>query len=225
MSQRTKIIDSLKEKSAIKQDVYDTTQEVFLKLKEILQEYAVEANELIEGVDKRVKMIYQDRGKLEVQLQVAGDILLFSMHSNIFKFDRSNPIWENPYIKENPLNGYCGVIHIYNFLADSFKYNRVEDHGYLIGRIFINRQMQYIVEGKRQLSARHADFGSQAITAESLIEIIENTILYAINEFELLVPPYDLIKMITLGQVNSKIESTKLQTGKRLGYQFRSDDI
>ena len=43
------------------------------------------------------------------------------------------------YVKEDKNRSYCGVIHLYNFLADSFKYNRLNDVGYLIGRVFIIR--------------------------------------------------------------------------------------
>ena len=42
---------------------------------------------------------------------------------------------------------YCGVINMYNFLSDSFKYNRENDLGYLIGRMFINKENTF-VEGK-----------------------------------------------------------------------------
>lgn len=225
MSKREEILSTIKDKVGVKQQVYDNTYEIFLKLKEVLQEYAVEINENLEGADKRVRMIYQDRGKFEVQLQVASDVIIFSMHSNVFMFDRSNVIWRNSYVEKSPANAYCGVINIYNFLSDSLKYNRMDDEGYLIGRIFINREYQYLVEGKRQVTARHDSFGSGAITSEALIDIIENCINYAVAEFDLLVPPYDLVKQVTVEQLNTKIEHSKLQTGKRLGYQYRSDDV
>lgn len=225
MSKREQIIATLREKAGIKQEVFDSTYDIFLKLKEVLQEYAVEVNELLEGADKRIRMIYQDRGKYEAQLQVASDIIIFSMHSNVFMFDRANIIWRNSYVEKNPLNAYCGVINIYNFLTDSLKYNRMDDEGYLIGRIFVNREFQYLVEGKRQVTARHENFGNGTITTESLIDIVENCINYAVAEFDLLVPPYDLSKQVTVEQLNTKIEHSKLQTGKRLGYQYRSDDV
>ena len=40
---------------------------------------------------------------------------------------------------QNQLGTFCGIINIYNFLSDSFKYNRESDLGYLVGRIFINK--------------------------------------------------------------------------------------
>lgn len=222
---REQIIETLKTKSALLQHIFDNTQQVFGQLKEILQEYAVEVNEQLEGVtDKRVKLEYRDRGKFEAQLQLAGDILIFSMHTNVFQFERENIIWQNSYVKQDKQNAFCGVINIYNFLADSFKYNRSADEGYLVARIFINRDFQYMVEGKRQVTYRHDNFGQGAITPQALTEIIENTMAYTLD-FDLLVPPYDAVKLVTVDQMNTKIENSKLQTGKRLGYQFRSDDV
>ncbi|MDE5944847.1 MAG: hypothetical protein K2G93_04590 [Rikenella sp.] len=224
-NKRAQIVETLKTKSTLLQRIFDNTQQVFCQLKEILQEYAVEVNEQLDGTtDKRVKMEYRDRGKFEAQLQIAGDILIFSMHTNVFQFERENVIWQNSYVKQDKQNAYCGVIHIYNFLADSFKYNRSADEGYLVARIFINRDLQYMVEGKRQVTYRHDRFGQGAITPEALTEIIESTMAYTLD-FDLLVPPYDTVKLVTVDQMNTKIENSKLQTGKRMGYQFRSDDV
>lgn len=224
-TKRAQIVETLKTKSSLIQQIFDNTQQIFGQLKEILQEYAVEVNEQLEGVtDKRIKLEYRDRGKFEAQLQLAGDILIFSMHTNVFQFERENIIWQNSYVKQDKQNAYCGVINIYNFLSDSFKYNRSADEGYLVARLFINRESQYMVEGKRQVTYRHDNFGQGAITPEALTEIIENTMTYTLD-FDLLVPPYDAVKLVTVDQMNTKIENSKLQTGKRLGYQFRSDDV
>ena len=38
-------------------------------------------------------------------------------------------------------------------------------------------------------------------------------------------PRYDTVKVVTVDQLNTKIENSKMQTGKRLGYKFNSDDI
>ncbi len=221
---RHDLIDTLRSKALLKQQIYDSTFEIFQQLKEILEEYAVEVNQTLENDDKRIRLEYRDRGKFEVQLQLAGDVLIFSMHTNIFQFERENILWQNSYVKQNKDNAYCGVINVYNFLSDSFRYNRSADEGYLIARIFLNRESQYFVEGKRQVSYRHDRFGQGAITPEALTEIAENCMSYAL-EFDLLVPPYDTVKTVTVDQMNTKIEHSKIQTGKRLGYQFRADDV
>ena len=69
------------------------------------------------GTDSRIKLEYTDRSNFDAQIKVAGDILLFSMHSNIFQFDREHPAWKTPYIQKNKYNAYSGIINIYNFLC------------------------------------------------------------------------------------------------------------
>lgn len=221
---RQLILSNLTEKSGMKQVVYDNTFTTFNLIKEVLHEMASDLNLNFKGVDKRVKLEYHDRGKFEAEIRIAGDILVFSMHSNVFQFDRDHNIWKTSYVKDNKYASYCGVINIYNFLRDSFKYNRLDDLGYLIGRIFINKDLHYFVEGKRQMGFLYNNFGNATIDKESLVSIIQSSILYTL-EFDLLVPPYDVVKIATVNQMNTKIESSKLQTGKRLGFKFNSDDV
>lgn len=218
------IIGTLKEKSILKQKVYDNTLESFSVLKDVLKSMAKDVNTSLTGTDARIRMEYTDRSNFDAQIKVAGDILLFSMHSNIFQFDRDHPAWKTSYIQKNKFNAYSGIINIYNFLADSFKYSRQDDLGYLIGRIFINHEKQYFVEGKRQMGMLFTNYGSEEISKDSLQLIISSAILYAM-EFDLLVPPYDAVKIATVGQAEAKIQHSRVMTGKRLGFQFNSDDV
>jgi hypothetical protein len=221
---RQMILNNLSDKSGMKQIVYDNTFATFNLIKEVLHEMANDLNLSFKGVDKRVKLEYHDRGKFEAEIRIAGDILIFSMHSNVFQFDRDHNIWKLSYVKDNKNASYCGIINIYNFLRDSFKYNRLDDLGYLIGRVFVNKDFHYFVEGKRQMGFLYNNFGNATVDKESLKSIIQSAILYTL-EFDLLVPPYDVVKIASVNQMNTKIESSKLQTGKRLGFKFNSDDV
>ncbi len=127
-------------------------------------------------------------------------------------------------MQSDTANSYCGVINVYNFLSDSFKYNRNADEGYLIGRIFINREKCFWVEGKRQTIARPMAFGQRRIDREALVEIVEAAVNYAIN-FDLLTPPYEENKRVTVDQFNTKLDNSKFVTGKRISYDFSTDDI
>ena len=80
------------------------------------------------------------------------------------------------------------------------------------------------MEGKRQTLVRPIDFGKEKITREALIAIMEAAICYAVN-FDLLVPSYDDRKRVTVDQFNTKMDNSKFITGKRLGYDFKVDDI
>ena len=104
------------------------------------------------------------------------------------------------------------------------RFNRNADEGYLIGRIFINREKCYFVEGKQQTSMRPMQFGKAEIDSEALVRILESAIYYALN-FDLLLPSYDDNKRVTVDQFNTKLDNSKFVTGKRLGYDFDVDDI
>lgn len=222
---REKILETIVRKSTLKQSVFDNTFSTFNELKDTLFEMASEMDDLLDGrLDRRVRIEYRDRGKFEAQLQVASDLLIFQMHTDVFEFDANHIIWQNAYVQSDTANSYCGVINVYNFLSDSFKYNRNADEGYLIGRIFINREKCFWVEGKRQTIARPMAFGQRRIDREALIEIVEAAVNYAIN-FDLLTPPYEENKRVTVDQFNTKLDNSKFVTGKRISYDFSTDDI
>jgi len=218
-------LDGMIIKTNLKQEVFQKTVSSFALLKEVLKELADDYRvKLKDKVDDSVLPVFQEKGPFEAEFRLGGDMLIFSMHSNVFVFNREHPIWKLDYIKANPMNSYCGVFNIYNFLTDSFKYNRMEDLGYLIARIFVNRENHFFVEGKRQASELVKDFGNDEMTKEYMKEIIETAVQYAID-FDLLVPPYDQVKIVTVDQMNAEINNSKIQTGKRLGFKFNSDDI
>ena len=222
---REKILSAIIDKSSLKQRVFDNTFAVFGELKDALLEMASEIDDALDGkLDRRVRIEYRDRGKFEAQLQVASDLLLVRMHTDVFCFDSNHRIWQNEYVQIDKANAYCGVIDIYDFLSDSFKFNRSADEGYLIGRIFINREKMFFVEGKRQDLVRAESFGKESISRENLISVLESAILYALN-FDPLTPPYEANKRVTVEQFNTKMDNSKFVTGKRLDYDFNVDDI
>ncbi|MEA1876261.1 MAG: hypothetical protein U9N86_05305 [Bacteroidota bacterium] len=218
------IIKTLSGKSKLKQDVYDNTKNAFDLLNDVLSDLTDRCNAEIKGTNERISLKYTQNGEFDVQLKVAGDMLVFNMHSNIFQFDRSHEIWKTKYVANNFDAGYSGVITVYNFLADSFKYNRSEDLGYLIARIFINKDNHFFVQGKRQTGFGFSTLGSKEVDRSSMEKIVYAAIQYCLD-FDLLVPPYDNVKLAAVGQIHKSISDSKLKTGKRVGFQFRSDDI
>jgi hypothetical protein len=218
------ILKTFAEKAGIKQEVFKNTFQTFMLLKKLLPELAHEFNEQLKDSNKKILIKYKDRGRFQTSLKFGGDLLLFSMHSNVFEFDRDHSIWNTGYAKKNKLGTYCGIINIYNFLADSFKYSREKDLGYLVGRIFINKAHHYFVEGKRQMGSIYKNFGDTIIDKMALRNIVESALQY-ILEFDLLVPPYDTIKITSVELVQEKNNKMIQQTGKRLGFKFNSDDV
>ncbi|NLA24887.1 MAG: hypothetical protein GX879_07970 [Bacteroidales bacterium] len=219
---KLQIVSTLKEKAVAKQIAYDETEEAFKVLKQILAEITEEYNKDLEGADKRIMMEFIDRGAFEAELKVAGDLLIFNMHSNIFKFDYGHPIWRNSEAKEEPIKSYSGIISIFNFIADSFKYDRLDDLGYLIGRIFINMEGDFFVEGRRELGFFFPAFGRNHVNYHNMKKLVESAISY-ILKFDILVPPYEDVKIISVDTMKQKINSSKIKTAKRLGFAYNVD--
>jgi len=222
------ILNSLSVKSTMKALVFDQCLAAFNDFKEVLSEISNDLNDILEvtpGVNpRRVRLEYRDRGKFEAELKFADDVLIFSMHTDTFQFDRDHSIWKNRYVKEDPMNAYCGIISVYNFLYDSMKFNRADDVGYLVARIFVNRERAFFVEGKRQKRQMTAQFGEGILGRDEIKAIIESAVRYTLS-FDLLVPPFDMVKCATVEQMNSKIDSAKMCTAKRLGFKYDSDDV
>lgn len=221
--QEEQIIHLLQVKSVMKQDVFKNTISSFELLKQCIVEITDNLKQQALTIDKRVTISTESANNFEVQLKVASDILEFFMHSNVFEFERSHPMFKTGYVKQNELNSYCGIINIYNFMADSYKYNRVSDLGNLVCRIFINREMRFFVEAKGILGVKYSTFSDAAITREDLIQIINDLIIYAIS-FDLFAPPFDAVKNVTVGEMQEKVSSVNLRIGKKLGYGA-SDNI
>jgi hypothetical protein len=220
------LFELIKDKSVLKQDVFNNIILNFKILKKVLKEVGDDLKDRMAKVDDRVVIEYKDSGEFEAQLRVSGDLLVFQMHSNVFKFAMHNSLWKSSYLAENPNRGFCGLINIYNFLNDSFKYNRGHDLGYLIGRVFINHENHFMVQGKRQLGFLYNDFIHSTVDKDQLKSIVQSAILYSLD-FDLLVPSYDLVKEVTVDQVRQVSNTLKLRTGKRLGFVFEknSDEL
>lgn len=210
----------LNTRTVLKQNVYAKTKEWFATLK---QELASSVEELKATIsDKRVRLRLEDKSDTEAQLFIGSDVIVFAMHTNVFKFSDTDFASQTSYVQKDPSNGYCGVIQIYNFLADSYEYNRPNDAGYLIGRLFINKEDHFLIDGKQQLSFLYRDFMHQVLSAEKLHEIIHKTAIAAID-FELLTPPYQSVEQTTVHALQTLSHSSELKTGKRLGFKFSSD--
>ncbi|MEX0967817.1 MAG: hypothetical protein WD077_11305 [Bacteroidia bacterium] len=214
-----KIIFALENKAGTKQFIYRKTLESFEQLKKCSAHYAETLSGILSKKDSSVEISYQDHGMFESSLKFSGDMLYFMMHSNVFTFPSEHFVHNSAYVKEDPLRSYCGMIMVYNFLADSLKYHRYHDLGYLIGRIFINKDGHFFVQGQRQLSFLFGDFANQLITKENIDKIVETAILHTLD-FDLYVPPFDKIKEITLLQKIKESGNAAISTGKRLGFTF-----
>lgn len=168
------------------------------------------------------EFVFSDRNEREFEIRFGSDILVFMMHTNVFEFSRYHEVMRLPYVQQDKDRSFCGVIQIYNFLTDSFDYNRDYDIGYLIGRVFINKENHYFIEGKREVGLLYSNFNTSIVNEESIESIIKSSMEYA-NNFDLLTPPFDEVKEITVGEVKNHVASRNHITAKRLGFVFQQD--
>lgn len=221
-TKRDKIYDLFKTSSCTKQDVFQVTGEVFDEIKSVLQNIAEEYAKHVGEVDERVKIEYSSESPYRAQIQFGGDLLVFQMHTNVFSFEKGHHIWKTSYVKEDETRVYCGIINVYNFLADSFKFGRLNDAGYLVSRLFVNREKHFFVEGKKELNYLFNNFVDGKLTHEVMTDIIESSILYAIK-FELQTPPFANMERISVNQMNQLSQNNNLGTDKQLGFRLKGN--
>lgn len=219
------IVELLKQKACTKQQLYSLMQSTFTEVKTKLKNMVTYLQTEVSSIDKKVVITYEENGAFEARIKFSGDILLFTMHSNIFSFDKNHQVHKSKYVAQDTRNQYFGMLQIHNFLADSFKYKRMNDLGYLIGRVFINREKHFFVEGKRQLGFMFNDLDKQILNNQYIDSFIQSAIISALD-FELLVPPYDKVRELTVFQKIQQQGNASFKTGKRLGFELsaQADD-
>jgi hypothetical protein len=218
------LIQSVIAKSCLKQEIFQQTLEVFRSFKQESEGFVKSHKSAFRKAAYPLEFDYNDQGEFLFQLKFGSDILIFFMHSNIFEIPRDHLVMKSSYIREDKNRSYCGIIHIFNFLSDSFKYNRTSDVGYCIARIFINREKHYFTEGKREIGLLYNNFQSSLIDRKTIQNILHSAIDYTIN-FDLLTPPFESIKEITVNEIQSTLDTMSIKTGKRLGFRFQADEL
>jgi hypothetical protein len=210
------ILDLLKNKSALKQDIADDTQNAFLQIRKILE---IEMAEMRKQVgDERVRVSVLEKGDHELQVMIGSDALFFQKHSNVFRLEENHPLMQDDEIQKNPELQYFGMINIYNFLADSVLYNRFNDAGFLIGRIFINKNHQLFVEGRGQLDFLFKRPQENPVSDQILKHIIQCSFSFALD-FDLLIPRYEDIEEVNLHQILAISNELQIKTSKRVGFK------
>tara|TARA_B100001758_G_C18289318_1_gene546102 strand:+ start:306 stop:980 length:675 start_codon:yes stop_codon:yes gene_type:complete len=220
MNSEKEILKLLKDKSSVKQEVYKITKGVFADIQDVLSVKASRLNELISHAD--VNITYEETGDFDAMLKFSGDTLLFHMHTNIFDFETSHKVHKTSYVKEDRMRSFCGLINIYNFLSDSLKYNRLNDAGFLIARVFINKDSHFFVEGDKELGFLFNDFLNQKINKEQMDRIINSVMEYSLN-FDLQAPDFNDVKMVSVHEILELNSNHKIKTSKRLGFKLEHD--
>ncbi|MFT7588923.1 MAG: hypothetical protein ACI959_001137 [Limisphaerales bacterium] len=216
------VLEMLRSKSTQKKALGANLVDVFARFRRILDEIEQEYLADLAKDELPPRFSSKDNSPLETQLIFGGDILYFTQHTNIFTFEQTHSIHQTDYVREDPSRAYCGMIQIHNFLYDSIHLNRRMDIGYLVGRIFINKDLHFFVEGKKQLGFLYNDFDGAELNDVYIRGIIEAAMVYAID-FDLLVPPYQKVAKVSVDQKNHQQSNQALATGKSMGFKFQDE--
>jgi hypothetical protein len=207
----------LEDKSTAKQVTYKRLISAFELLAKESKRVMSELKKRTKPGDADVTLGFEQINEHEFQIKLAGDLLIFVLHTNIVTFDDAHEVMKDPYIQTSELNRYFGQIMIYNFMYDSIKFNRINDPGYLLARLLINHDGRYIIEGEGKLGVVFSHISDTAITEADLNVLVKLALTLAI-ENDLMAPPYPQVKFITLFQ---KLEKTQeLGAGQKIGFKM-----
>ena len=210
---------ALKQKAILKQAIYRNTLVIFNRMKEIAGALTTELTNRFNDIDKHVIIEMKSVNEFEFRLKFSGDMLIFTMHSNVQTFPAEHILFNSPYVQENPARGYFGNIMVHNFMADSIKYNRLGDVGYLLARFLLNVEGHFFIEGVRPVSFLYPDIAQNQVNDEVLRQYIESAMLAAIQS-DLQAPPFQQIQVIQLG---TKLENQMVTGGEKVGFQMGNE--
>jgi hypothetical protein len=213
------IITGLEQKSITKQAIYRNTKEAFDRMKEISQDLVLELTNRITSQDANVLIEYRLISDLEFQIKFSGDLLVFVMHSNIVTFPDDYEIMRTDYIEEDFRRRFFGHIMAYNFMADTIKYNRLDDPGYLVGRMLVNIEKHFCIEGVKQLDLPYDQISRNVIKDDTLRLILESAMIAAVNN-DLMGQDVSDIERITYKQ---KLENSQLSRPRKLGFMINHE--
>lgn len=214
------IINGLIAKGSAALDVFASTKNVFELIKSELQKMEQSLKTALNAADSRLHVGYEDRGHLEVHFKAANEVLVFIMHPSVLSFDLSHPIHKSHYTKKDPLLAFCGMIYVYNFSADTFKFNREQDLGLLVARIFINKEKHFFMEGKKQIGLLYNRFDADVISEEKVNSLIQGILQYCID-LDPQASPFDSMIQTSLLELKTRT-STNIETGKRFGFMMHA---
>lgn len=207
----------LESKSTAKQITYKNLLTAFELLSKESRRIISELNGRVKPMDDDVTVDFTEINEHEFQVKLAGDLLIFVLHTNVVTFADEHAVMKTSYIKEKEINRYFGQIMIYNFMSDSVKFNRLNDPGYLLARILINHENRFLVEGEGPLGFLYNTISTSPVSEEALNLIVKNALKIAI-ENDLMAPPFPDVRFITLFQKYEK--TSELGAGQKIGFKM-----
>lgn len=210
------IFEGLHQKSSTKQAIFRNTKKTFDQLRSCSVSIVEKLKARVTKVDASVVIEYRSVNDFEFHIKFSGDLLVFVMHSNVITLPEEHELMKSRYVDECFRRRFFGHIMAYNFMADSIKYNRLNDPGYLLGRLLINIENHFYLEGVKQLDLTYHDMANNKIDEEALSLFVESAMIASVNN-DLIAPDVDEIRKITVKQ---KLEEQQVSTPQKVGFIF-----
>ncbi|WP_194972795.1 hypothetical protein [Aquiflexum lacus] len=210
------ILSKLQTTSKLKYNLFESTEALFIELENICRELS---KEIIEEnkEEKPIPIKIEKINDYEFIFRIGADVLIFILQSNIVRLPDDTYLSKSKYLKEDVSLRYFGQILIYNFLSDTLTFGRLDDPGYLIGRILLNRENKFFLEGDRKIVFNFPELKENPVSKEKMRDLVEQLIVSAL-ENDLLAPAFHDIMLISYHQ---KLEHTSsMGNPQKIGFDF-----
>lgn len=209
-----KILTKLQTTTKLKLNLLDETQGVFEECLEICVALAAALkNAGANDIPIKVEKVNDN----EFIFRIGADVLVFILQSNIVRLPDETYLSKSKYLKEDITLRFFGQILIYNFLADTITFGRLDDPGYLICRILMNREKKFYLEGDRKIVYSFPELKENPMTTEKLRTLVELLTQAALDN-DLLAPSFQDIMLITYHQ---KLEHTSsMGNPQKIGFEM-----
>ena len=215
------ILGFLNTKSIAKELALKHSLKAMETIQNVLEGYDENLSKEMKMTKPEIKISYKKIGVFEAHFVFGCDTLVFMLHTNIFDFPDNHPIQKINYVKADIYREYCGVIQIYNFLTDSLQYNREADFGSLIGRIYINKEGHFFMEGQKPFSYLYSEFATMEMNEKYINQILEECILFCLK-MDLIPPPLEKVRHISVAQKNYNQYNSGFASLSAPGFKFRN---
>lgn len=211
--------ESLETRALLKQRIWHISQEAFKVLE---SESKILADKLTEEIKtKEVVVEVINTSDHEFNMKFGSDVLVFALQTNIVTFEEGNHLLKTKQIKKNSDLAYFGQIMIYDFLADSIKYERTGDSGYLIARILININNHMYIEGVRELHYLFPGTNGTEANHKNISLLVKKALSVTI-ESDLIGKEFNQIQSITLGEKLTR--NKEVGHGSKIGFRMSLDN-
>jgi hypothetical protein len=210
----SKILEKLQTTTKLKLNLLEETQKVFDDCLAICEQLAID---LKVEEPKNIPIKAERINEYEFIFRIGADVLVFILQSNVVRLPDETYLCKSKYLKEDVTLRFFGQILIYNFLADTITYGRLDDPGYLICRILINRERKFFIEGDRKIVYSFPELKENPLSHEKLRTLVELLTEAALDN-DLLAPAFQDIMLITY---NQKLEHTSsMGNPQKIGFEM-----